>query len=101
MLIRCAICAYMAVARLIELTFSHANIASSGKTAEGTLSRRTYPLIVAVHAFVIGGTLLSGGRPRNCWLAALVMVQPLRYWVLLSLGRRWNARTTPSWSCSC
>lgn len=56
------------------------------------MSRATFPLIVAVHSFVIGTTLLRGGKPRLPWLLMLIALQPLRAWVLLTLGRRWNAR---------
>jgi methyltransferase len=60
---------------------------------EGEWSRRTFPLIVALHAAVIGATFsLGSNRPRKLWLAALLAVQPLRAWVLVTLGRRWNAR---------
>ena len=57
------------------------------------MSRRTYPLIVLLHSLVIGGTLLRGSaRPRRGWLLLLLAVQPVRLWVLTTLGARWNAR---------
>ncbi|HEY7270977.1 MAG TPA: isoprenylcysteine carboxylmethyltransferase family protein, partial [Dehalococcoidia bacterium] len=92
MLTRIAICGYMATARLIELAYSQRNVTASGRSEEGSLSRRTYPLIVAVHTAVIGGTLVAGSRPRWGWLTALLALQPLRFWVLATLGRRWNTR---------
>jgi methyltransferase len=49
--------------------------------------------MVALHTAVIGGTALLGRRkPRLVWLALLLAVQPLRWWVLSTLGKRWNAR---------
>ena len=82
----------MGAARLIELAFSRRNIQRNAETAEGPWSRRTFPLIVALHTAVITGTLLKGRRMRLPWLLLLIAAQPLRAWVLLSLGRTWNAR---------
>jgi methyltransferase len=83
----------MAAARLVELAWSARNLRRAGAASEGRWSRQTYPAIVLVHASVIGGTALLGrGRPRPGWLALLALVQPLRLWVLLTLGRRWNTR---------
>jgi methyltransferase len=92
LLTRLLVCAYMAAARLTELGISRRNISSSADATESDLSRAIYPLIVAVHAFAILGTLLFGRRRSLPWLALLLAVQPLRAWILLTLGRRWNAR---------
>jgi methyltransferase len=93
MLIRFAVCAGMAAARLAELAYSRRNVATSGETRERPASRTTYPLIVAVHVLAIAGTLLRGGKPRFWpWLALLLAVQPLRVWVIATLGQRWNTR---------
>ena len=93
MLIRVAVCGLMAVARLIELCHSRRNIRSRGPSNESGLNRRIFPAIVAVHAMVIGGTLLFGrGQPKRFWLLLLLAAQPLRWWVLRTLGDRWNAR---------
>jgi methyltransferase len=86
-------CGGMAVARLAELAWSRHNIDESGPAVEGGWSRRTYPLIVALHTLVIAGTFLLGSnRPRWGWLLALLAVQPVRLWVLLTLRSRWNTR---------
>lgn len=91
MLLKLVICAYMASARLIELAISRRNIGSRVSN-EAASSRRLYPVMVAMHTTVIAGTFLLGGRRRTGWLAALLLVQPLRFWVLKSLGSRWNTR---------
>jgi methyltransferase len=92
-LIRLTVCGLMATARLLELAWSRRNIARDGRHVEGAWSRRTYPAIVALHAAVIGGTALLGRpRVRAPWLVALILVQPVRAWVLLTLGGRWNVR---------
>lgn len=93
MLIRFAVCAAMGAARLGELAFSRRNIAEAGPTTEGEWSRRTYPLMVLLHTVVIVGTFLAGrDRPSRFWLTVLLAVQPLRAWVIFTLGRRWNTR---------
>lgn len=90
--LRLAVCGAMACARLGELTWSRRNISLSGPAREGAWSRRTYPLMVALHTAVLAGTLVAGGRPRWPWLLLLAAVQPVRAWVLVTLGSRWNAR---------
>jgi methyltransferase len=92
MLTRISVCAFMALARLGELEWSRRNLGASGASREGPASRRTYPLIVALHSAVIGLTLFRGGRPRRASLLLLLALQPARLWVLLTLGKRWNAR---------
>ena len=92
MLTRVLVCTYMAGARLAELAFSRRNLGSGEPAAETGLSRATYPFIVGVHALAIAGTLLSGHKRSTPWLLLLLAVQPVRIWVLLTLGRRWNAR---------
>lgn len=87
------VCGLVAASRLLELRQSRRNLAAHPATDESRLSRRLFPLIVAVHTTVICGTLLFGHRgPRAFWLLALLAVQPLRWWVLKTLGNRWNAR---------
>jgi methyltransferase len=92
MLIRFLVCGGMTAARLLELAHSRRNLAEQVDVEEGAWSQRTFPLMVALHAAVIGGTLASGGRPRTGWLAGLLLLQPLRIWILITLGRRWSAR---------
>jgi methyltransferase len=91
-LIRLLVCGGMATARLLELAYSRRNIASFPASREGAGSRRTFPLVVALHSAVIGGTLLFGTKPRKLWLALLLLAQPIRLWVLKTLGERWNVR---------
>ena len=92
-MIRVLICGLMASARLVELRMSNGNIGSQAESREGNWSRRLFPAMAALHATVIGGTALLGAKEvRFGWLALLLAVQPLRWWVLATLGRRWNAR---------
>ena len=92
MLTRLLVCTYMAAARLAELALSRRNLAKSEAATESQMSRATYPLIIGVHTLAIAGTLLSGHTRSKPWLVLLLAVQPLRAWVLWTLGRRWNAR---------
>jgi methyltransferase len=48
--------------------------------------------MVLLHTSVIVGTVIYGKRPRWPLVAAFLALQPLRLWVLRTLGRRWNAR---------
>jgi methyltransferase len=91
-LIRLVVCGLMGGARLAELAWSRRNVGLSGESVEGHWSQRTYPGIVAVHTVVIAGTAVFGGRSRCGWLAVLLLAQPVRVWVLLTLRERWNAR---------
>lgn len=92
MLIRAVVCGYAIAARLVEIRVSRANIASNKEEREGAWSRRSFPLMVLLHSVVLGGTLVRGSHPRSVFLAIFLVLQPLRRWVLRSLGRRWNAR---------
>jgi methyltransferase len=91
-LIRVAVCGFMAAARLIEMRQSRANLQAT-EARESALNQRIFPLIVALHTAVIVATLLLGrGRISRGWLLLLSGVQPLRWWTLATLGKRWNAR---------
>jgi methyltransferase len=91
-LTRALLCSLAATQRLLELRVSHRNVEAYANANEGEWSRRTYPLIVVLHAAVIGGTFLFGRKPRWPLVASFLALQPLRFWALLSLGPRWNAR---------
>ena len=87
------------VQRLLELALSRRN--ERRLRARGAVERGGghYPVIVAVHALWLVSTLveglLRGPEPPVWWplpLAAFLLVQPLRYWAILSLGENWNTR---------
>jgi methyltransferase len=69
--------------------------------ARGAVERGAghYPVMVVVHALWLVSTLVEGllrGPEIPAWwplpLAAFLLVQPLRYWAISSLGTNWNTR---------
>ena len=85
--------------RLLELLYSRRN--ERRLRARGAVERGSahYPVIVAIHALWLVSTLveglLRGPEPPAWWplpLAAFLLVQPLRYWAIFSLGVNWNTR---------
>ncbi len=90
-----AVMALVIVERLAELVVARRNTAwllSQGAVEAG---RRHYPLIVLLHAGWLISLILSvpADRAPDWWLlAGFFALQPVRYWVLLTLGRRWTTR---------
>ena len=89
----------VAVQRLLELRYSRRNerrLRSLGAVERGA---GHYPAMVALHTLWLVSTLVEGllrGPEIPVWypvpLAAFLLVQPLRYWAILSLGENWNVR---------
>jgi methyltransferase len=89
----------VAIQRLLELRYSRRN--ERRLFARGAVERGSghYPVIVAIHTLWLVSTLVEGllrGPEIPAWwplpLAAFLLVQPLRYWAILSLGENWNTR---------
>jgi methyltransferase len=86
----------VAIQRLLELGLSRRN--ERLLRARGAVERGQghYPLIVAVHCLWLLSTLVEGAlRGPTLWpipLAIFLLVQPLRYWAIFSLGEHWNTR---------
>jgi methyltransferase len=89
----------VALQRLLELRLSRRNerlLRARGAIERG---RGHYPLMVALHALWLLSTLVEGflrgpGLPA-LWpipAALFLLVQPLRYWSIRSLGGYWNTR---------
>jgi methyltransferase len=81
--------------RLAELALARRNtraLLARGAVEHG---RAHYPLIVALHAawLVSLVAMVPADAPiRPFWLALFLALQPLRAWVVLSLGERWTTR---------
>ena len=85
--------------RLLELLLSRRHerlLRARGAVERG---REHYRLIVALHVLWLLSTLvegiLRGPELPAVWpvpLALFLLVQPLRYWAIFSLGEHWNTR---------
>jgi methyltransferase len=91
--------AIVALQRLLELRYSRGN--ERRLRVRGAVERGAehYPFMVAIHALWLLSTLLEGllrGPEFPAWwpvpLALFLLVQPLRYWAILSLGENWNVK---------
>jgi methyltransferase len=87
---------FVALQRLLELGLSRRS--ERILRARGAVERGQghYPLIVAMHALWLLCTLVEGIlRGPALWpipLAIFLLVQPLRYWAIFSLGEYWSTR---------
>ena len=86
----------LAVQRVLELRVARRNEAWALAEGGQEYGREHYPLFFLLHSGWLLGTLLEGRRSRGGvrwgWLALLLVAQPLRYWVIRTLGRQWNTR---------
>ena len=85
--------------RMLELRYSRRNEARLRARGAVEWGREHYPAMVAIHALWLASMLveglLRGPVPPAWWpvpLALFLLVQPLRYWAILSLGENWNVR---------
>lgn len=85
--------------RLVELGYSRRNERQLRARGAVEWGRGHYPAMVVIHAAWLLSTvvegLLRGPVPPVWWpvpLAAFLLIQPLRYWAILSLGAHWNVR---------
>lgn len=91
--------ALVAAQRLLELRISRRNEHRARSRGAVEYGRAHYPAMVALHASwlfctVLEGTLRAPDLPELWYvpLAAFLLVQPLRYWAISSLGASWNVR---------
>lgn len=80
--------------RLLELVLARRNtfrLMARGAVEQGAAH---YPLIVALHAiWLVTLFALAWNAPvRWFWLAAYIVLQFFRVWILASLGDRWTTR---------
>jgi len=91
--------ALVAIQRLLELVLARRNERRARARGAIERGRGHYPFIVALHSLWLVSTLvegfLRGSELPSYWpvpLAFFLLVQPLRYWALSSLGESWNTR---------
>lgn len=80
--------------RLAELWLARRNTKALVAKGAVEVSAGHYPLIVLLHGFWLAGLWLLGWRNEisNIWLVIFLLLQVLRVWVLMTLGRRWTTR---------
>lgn len=82
--------------RLLELVLARRNTKRLLAAGAHEVGRAHYPLIVMVHTawlLALWGWWISGHAQLCTWpLAGYLLVQPLRIWVMRSLGRFWTTR---------
>ncbi|WP_024511786.1 isoprenylcysteine carboxylmethyltransferase family protein [Bradyrhizobium sp. ARR65] len=88
------ILALVTLQRLGELILSRRNTKRLLARGAIEVGARHYPFIVAVHVAWLIALWMLGRNQRVDWLllAAFVMLQGLRLWILSSLGSRWTTR---------
>ncbi len=91
--------ALVTVQRLFELVLARRNERRARTRGAVERGQRHYLLIVALHSLWLISTLieglLRGPELPAFWpvpLALFLLVQPLRYWAIFSLGERWNTK---------
>ena len=86
----------LVVQRLLELRVARRNEAWARSQGGQEYGQEHYPLFFFLHTGWLLGTLIEGRKDRGgvrwVWLLLLLLAQPLRYWVIRTLGRQWNTR---------
>ena len=89
----------VALQRLLELLLARRNEKRARARGAVEKGRGHYPFIVGLHTLWLVSTLveglLRGPELPAYWpvpLALFLIVQPLRYWAILSLGASWNTK---------
>jgi methyltransferase len=87
--------ALVAAERLAELLHAARNTRALRARGAIELGTRHYPLIVALHMSWLVAILVfapSDAPPAWPWIAVFLVLQAVRIWVLLTLGRYWTTR---------
>ncbi len=82
--------------RLLEVRHARRNEAWARANGAVEYGREHYPLFFVLHPAWLLGLWLEGrantGQVRWGWLAVSLLLQPLRYWIIRTLGQQWNTR---------
>ena len=86
--------AFVVLQRLGELVLARRNTAALLARGAREIGASHYPLMVGLHtAFLVAIAWYGWQAPVALpWLAAYVVLQGLRVWILASLGPRWTTR---------
>lgn len=85
----------VAIQRLVEIVYAERNTRALRAQGAIEVGRAHYPLIVLLHMFwLLAIVLMLPQQPtiNLIWLGAFVVLQLLRVWVLITLGRYWTTR---------
>jgi methyltransferase len=85
----------VALERLAEVAWAAHNTKALLAKGACEVGRAHYPLFIALHSAWLAAILLTapfGGVVEWLALAIFIAMQPLRVWVLLTLGGRWTTR---------
>lgn len=87
--------ALVAMQRLTELVWARRNLERLRARGGIEYGAAHYPLIVVLHAAWLAAMVLflpADAAPRPALLVLYVLLQPLRYWAIASLGEFWTTR---------
>ena len=90
-----AVVALVAVQRAVELWHAQRNTRALLQRGATEVGRGHYPLIVALHAAWLVSVALAAPSPVSVawpWLALFGALQPVRIWIVRSLGPFWTTR---------
>ena len=85
---------FVTLQRLFELLLSRRNEARLRMRGAVEAGAEHYPWLVLLHVAWLAALWLFGWNrePNMLLVAAFLALQPLRYWVIVTLGDRWTAR---------
>jgi methyltransferase len=85
---------FLVLQRLGELILAQSNTRRLRALGAVEIGRSHYPFMILLHgAWLIALIVYGHDRAVNpYWLAAFVLLQAARVWVIVSLGRRWTTR---------
>lgn len=88
------IVAAVAVQRLAELLYGRRNERRLRAAGAVEVGASHYPLIVALHVAWLAALMATAGTAEISWplMALFGLLQGLRLWVLVTLGRYWTTR---------
>ena len=92
--------AAVAVERWLELRIARRNLAWARERGAVEWGRSHYPWMVALHTLLLPSCVAEVVVLERSWVAPLglsmvavvALTMVLRYWVIATLGRRWNTR---------
>ncbi len=85
---------FIIIQRLSELVLARRNTARLVKKGAVEIGASHYPYMVGLHTCWVLALIVFGYGATVSWpwLAAFVVLQILRAWILMSLGERWTTR---------